>query len=81
MSLTRKQSETITRMRPILNDLEARSMWQAALKNGSFVDAQLIGQQVVLFHYYAEGGVQHYVPGVGGTFDAMVTQLHQLAAL
>lgn len=79
MALTKRQLEFMARVRPILIDLEARCLWQAKGPNGSLLDAQVIGGSVVIFHYYAEGGVQHYVPGSNG-FDGMGTQLHQLAA-
>lgn len=78
--LTKKMEDTMRLVRPVLTELGARSLWQAPASNGSFIDAQVIGLNIVLFHYYKDGGVQHYVPGHGGTFEAMATQLHQLAA-
>lgn len=78
--MNKKQSEAMTRVQPTLVDLDARCLWQVKGPNNSILEARVVGQSVVIFQYFAEGGVAHYVPGVGGTFDAMVTQLHQLAA-
>lgn len=72
--------DTMQRMRPVLADLGTRCLWQANGPNGSLLEAQQVGQSIVIFQYFKVGGVNHYPMGDGTGFDAMVTQLHRINA-
>lgn len=72
--------ETQFKVNTIMGELSARHLWSAKATVGSYVDAYRVGDQVVIVHTYKDGGCSHYVQGHGNTWEAMETQLHQIAA-
>lgn len=73
-------SQTQMKVVAIMGELNARAQWSVNGPNGSVIDAYMVGGRIVIVHFYEDGGCDHYVQGHGGTWDAMETQLHQIAA-
>lgn len=77
---------TRTKVRSIMADLNARQLSECAGPNktgpsASVLEFWSVGGQCVIVQYWTKaGGCHHYMPGSGGAWDAMETQLHQLDA-
>lgn len=78
--------DTRSKVHSIMADLGARQLSECAGPNKtgpmqSVLEFWNIGGQCVIVQYWVKaGGCQHYMPGAGLAWDAMETQLHQLAA-
>lgn len=72
---------TFDRVTKIINEeLNGRTLWEVPGPNGGFLRGYSLHGAVVIVHFYEDGGCSHYVAGHGNTWDAMETQLHQIAA-
>lgn len=78
------KSETRSKVHnEIMRELNARLMWEIKGPTDTEIAslcAYTVGCEIVIVQFYKDGGCQHYVQGHGNTWEAMETQLHQIAA-